>query len=85
MPRTLLLLAIAAPALGGCVRTAVGVVTLPVRAVGYGYDKMTTSQAEADRNRGRHERKAEERAEKEQRKAERAARRDQARGIDAGY
>ncbi len=48
-------------ALTGCLaRTAVDVVTLPVRAVAYGVDKATTSQDEADRNRGRTERKQEE-------------------------
>jgi hypothetical protein len=61
-----LILPFCALALGGCVaKTAANIVTLPVRAAGYGYDKMTTSQAEADRNRGRALRKAEARAEKE--------------------
>ena len=51
--------------LGGCVaRTAVHVVTLPVRAGAYGVDKLTTSQAEADRNRGKAMRKQEAREEK---------------------
>jgi outer membrane murein-binding lipoprotein Lpp len=75
---------IAALMLGGCLaRAAVDVVTLPVRAVGAGVDAMTTSQEEADRNRGREIRKQEEReakearrAEKERRRAERDARRD---------
>ena len=45
-------------ALGGCVvgtvaKTAVDVVTLPVKVVSAGVDAATTSQAEADRKRGR--------------------------------
>ncbi len=51
-------------ALGGCVveaaRTAVDVVTLPVKIVAKGVDLATTSQSEADENRGRALRKAEE-------------------------
>lgn len=65
--------------LGGCVvRTAAHVAAMPVHAAGWTVDKMTTSQAEADRNRGRRDRKAEEKARKEQRKAERDAARQQA-------
>jgi hypothetical protein len=56
--------------LAGCVRTAAHVVTFPVRATAYGYDKMTTSQAEADRNRGRKMRKQEARERKERRREE---------------
>ena len=53
-------------ALGGCLaRTAVDVATAPVKAVGWTADKLTTSQAEADRNRGRELRKQEERDRKE--------------------
>lgn len=64
-------------ALGGCLaRTAVDVVTLPVKAVGQGVDWMTTSQDEADRNRGREIRKQEEREAKERRRAERRARKE---------
>lgn len=54
---------IAALALPGCTtvaRTAVDVVTLPVKAVGAGVDAVTTSQSEADQKRGRELRKAEE-------------------------
>lgn len=51
-------------ALGGCVveaaRTAVDIVTLPVKVVAKGVDLATTSQSEADENRGRALRKAEE-------------------------
>ncbi|MEO7564227.1 MAG: hypothetical protein ABIR63_03835 [Sphingomicrobium sp.] len=53
--------------LGGCVvgtvaRTAVAVVTLPVKVAGAAVDAATTSQAEADRNAGRKLREEEERA-----------------------
>ncbi len=45
---------------GGClVKTAANVVTLPVRAGGQAVDWATTSQDEADRNRGREMRKRE--------------------------
>jgi hypothetical protein len=61
--------------LGGCVaRTAVDVVTLPVRAVGAGVDAVTTSQSEADEKRGREIRKEEERRAREERRREREAR-----------
>lgn len=51
--------------LSGCVvgtvaRTAVDVATLPVKAVSAGVDAATTSQAEADQNRGRELRKQDE-------------------------
>ena len=80
IPRTLLAALLLAPLLGGCVvRTAANVATAPIRATSWTYDKLTTSQAEADRNRGRAIRKREERErreakreEKERRKAERA-------------
>ena len=58
----LLALSLAALALQGCLaRAAVGVVTLPVRAVSKGVDVATTSQSEADENRGREIRRREER------------------------
>jgi hypothetical protein len=64
--------------LGGCVvRTAAHVATMPVRAGAKVVDWSTTSQDEADRNRGRRERKADKQREKEQRKAERQARQQQ--------
>jgi hypothetical protein len=58
-------LAILVPFLiSGCVgtiaRTAVDVVTLPVKAVSAGVDAATTSQSEADEKRGRELRKQEE-------------------------
>jgi DNA repair ATPase RecN len=52
---------LATPALGGCVGTVVDVVTLPVKAAGSAVDAVTTSQSEADENRGRELRKREER------------------------
>ncbi|WP_136163071.1 hypothetical protein [Sphingomonas flavalba] len=70
----LLLLLIVPLALPGCVaRTAANVVTLPVRAVGQTADWMTTSQDEADRNRGREIRKQEKREARERRRAEKQA------------
>ena len=60
----------------GCVSTATHIVTAPVRAASWSVDKMTTSQAEADRNRGRRERKAEKREAKAERKAAKEATRD---------
>ena len=54
--------------LTGCVSTAASIVTAPVRAAGWTVDKMTTSQSEADRNRGRRDRKAEEKQRKEDKK-----------------
>jgi hypothetical protein len=51
--------------LGGCVvgtvaKTAVDVVTLPVKVASAGVDAVTTSQSEADQKRGREIRKQEE-------------------------
>jgi hypothetical protein len=52
-------------ALGGCVvgtvaKTAVDVVTLPVKVASAGVDAVTTSQSEADEKRGREARKQDE-------------------------
>ena len=63
------------PALSGCVvasvaDAAVDVVTLPVDVAAKGVDLATTSQAEADQNRGRELRKAEEKAGRDAREAE---------------
>lgn len=70
----LLLLLVVPLALPGCIaRTAANVVTLPVRAVGQTADWMTTSQDEADRNRGREIRKQEKREARERRRAEKQA------------
>lgn len=63
-------------ALGGCIaRTAVDIVTLPVKAASAGVDAVTTSQSEADEKRGRELRKQEEREGREARKREKEARR----------
>lgn len=53
---------VAALALGGCgVSSVVGVATAPIKAAGKAVDLATTSQSEADENRGRKLRKLEER------------------------
>lgn len=68
LPPLLLLAAL----LSGCVvRTAANVATFPVRATGWTYDRLTTSQSEADRNRGRRERKQEARDARARKKAAR--------------
>ncbi len=61
---------------GGCVvstiaKTAVDVVTLPVKAVSAGVDAVTTSQSEADQKRGRELRKADEQRARSAREAAR--------------
>jgi len=63
------------PLLAGCVvgtvaKTAVDVVTLPVKVASAGVDAVTTSQSEADEKRGREIRKAEEERGKQLRLAE---------------
>ena len=67
-------------ALGGCVvstvaKTAVDVVTLPVKVASASVDAVTTSQAEADQKRGREIRKEEERRGREAREAQERCRR----------
>ena len=70
--------------LGGCVvtaaKTAVDIVTLPVKVVAKGVDLATTSQSEADENRGRALRKAEEAAGKQQRAWEKSCKKATDRG-----
>ncbi|MFS0736378.1 hypothetical protein ABC347_04945 [Sphingomonas sp. 1P06PA] len=73
----IILAMVAAGLLSGCVSTAVDVVTLPVRAVGQGVDWATTSQDEADRNRGRKLRKQEAREAKERRREEKRRRKQE--------
>lgn len=68
--------------LAGCVRTVASVVTFPVKVASQGIDWATTSQDEADRNRGRRERKDERHEAKERRKAEQQAERDARRRDD---
>ncbi len=66
------------PLLSGCVvHTAYDVATAPIRATSWTVDKLTTSQKEADRNRGRRERKAEKREAKAERKAAKEQRKQQ--------
>jgi cytochrome bd-type quinol oxidase subunit 1 len=65
---------VAAVGLSGCVSAAKTVVTAPFKVASQGVDWATTSQDEADRNRGREIRKQEEREAKERRKREREAR-----------
>ncbi|MFW2830551.1 hypothetical protein [Sphingomonas sp. ID0503] len=74
-PAALIMAAAAGLALAGCVRTVANVVTAPVRAGSQVVDWTTTSQDEADRNRGRKIRKQEEREAKERRKREKEERR----------
>ncbi len=79
--RTILILVAAFP-LSGCIaKTAVDLVTLPVRAatavVSEGIDAVTTSRAEADRERGRRLREEDERRGREAREAERRRDREQ--------
>ncbi|HEY0132177.1 MAG TPA: hypothetical protein VGB57_12320 [Allosphingosinicella sp.] len=65
------MLALIIPPLTACTvaRTAVDVVSLPVKVVSAGVDAATTSQAEADQKRGRQIRRQEECMGKEERKA----------------
>jgi hypothetical protein len=60
LPR-LALIALAAAALTGCVRTAASIITAPVRVASGGFDMLTTSQSESDEKRGRDLRHREER------------------------
>ncbi|WP_379922999.1 hypothetical protein [Erythrobacter sp. R86502] len=72
----LVALGLASLALQGCLaRAAADVVTFPVRAVSKGVDLATTSQSEADENRGREIRRREERLGKLEREFDRQAER----------
>jgi hypothetical protein len=63
-------------ALGGCLaKTAVDVATMPVKAVGWSADKLTTSQSEADEKRGRELRKEDERRAKEEKRRQKELKR----------
>jgi hypothetical protein len=71
------------PALGGCVvgtvaKTAVDVVTIPVKLASAGVDAVTTSQKEADEKRGRELRKQEEERGKQYRLAQERCRKGRA-------
>lgn len=62
IPRRLLLVCLLPVALGGCLaKTALDLATAPVRVVSKGVDLATTSQSEADENRGREIRRQEQR------------------------
>ena len=70
---------LAALALSGCIAqtavdTAVSVATLPVKVASAGVDAVVTTQAEADRKRGRQIRRQEECIGKEERKARKQGR-----------
>lgn len=81
--RAFVLVPLLAVLLSGCftiAKTAVDVVTLPVKVVAKGVDLATTSQSEADEKRGRALRKAEEAAGKRQREWEKACRKAERRG-----
>ncbi len=70
-------------ALGGCVvgtvaKTAVDVVTLPVKVASAGVDAATTSQAEADQKRGREMRRQDEERGKQLRMAQARCRKGKA-------
>ena len=80
----LLLLPLAAFALSGCLaRTAVDIVTLPVKAVSAGVDAATTSQAEADQRRGRQIREEEERLGRLARRCRRNPEREECAELDS--
>lgn len=68
--------------LSGCTvaGAAVDVVTLPVKVVSKSVDLATTSQSEADEQRGRELRKAEEKAGRDAREAEKRCKEMPARG-----
>lgn len=73
IPAALLLFA----SLSGCLaRTALDVVTLPVKVASSAVDAVTTSQAEADQKRGREIRKQEKREGAAARKAEKERERE---------
>lgn len=71
--RILIVTALSLPLLTGCVSAVKTVVTAPVKAVGQVADWSTTSQDEADRNRGREMRKREEQMGKLSRQRDKAA------------
>ena len=81
----IIILAMLPALLGGCVvgtiaSTAVDIATLPVKVAVAGVDAATTSKSEADQNRGRKLRKAEEAAGQRERDWQRRCRKAQDRG-----
>jgi hypothetical protein len=87
--RRLLLITAALPLTSsGCIvgtvaKTAVDVVTLPVKVASAGVDAVTTSQAEADQKRGRELRKEEEERGRQARLAEDRCRKGKALPTDS--
>ena len=79
--RNLFIILAAFPLLSGCVgtiaKTAVDVVTLPVKVASAGVDAVTTSQSEADEKRGREARKQDEERGKQIRLAQERCRKGQ--------
>jgi predicted Holliday junction resolvase-like endonuclease len=75
MRKILILLPLALVTSGCVAKAALDIVTLPVKVAGKAVDMATTSQEEADRNRGRAERKADEKAAKEAKKRDKEERR----------
>jgi uncharacterized protein YceK len=71
--RTMIIALATLPLLTGCFSAVKTVVTAPVKAVGQVADWTTTSQDEADRNRGREMRKREEQLGKLSRQRDKAA------------
>jgi hypothetical protein len=70
--RSVILIPLAAAMLSGCIAsTALKVVTAPVRVAGKTVDVMTTSQSEADENRGRAIRKQDKKLDKLERQYDR--------------
>jgi len=80
--RALLLVPLAMLLPGCLARTAIDIVTLPVKVVGAGVDAATTSQAEADQRRGREIREEEERLGRLARRCERRPEREECRELE---
>jgi uncharacterized lipoprotein YajG len=78
--RALLLIPAALLVTGCLARTAIDIVTLPVKVVSAGVDAATTSQSEIDQRRGREIREAEEREGRLARRCNRNPDRDECRG-----
>lgn len=81
--RQFMLIIAATPLLSGCVvgtvaKTAVDVVTLPVKVASAGVDAVTTSKSEADEKRGRELRKQDEERGKQVRLAQERCRKGKA-------
>lgn len=83
--RRLLPILLVLPLSGCVVHAAYDVATAPIRATSWTVDKLTTSQAEADRNRGRRDRKAEARQAKEARKLAQEQREQAKQAARQGY